>query len=156
LIIKNVHISLLAVPLGAGRIRHPFFAGTALALPALRSSSSCARLSIAFSPAGVAAQPRPRKLAIMLVDICSFASCPSGIPGNRKRIMGRILSDIACISPASLATSITPTHRDMTPTMVMQRVTASLDEFSAASVTSCILPVNAPYTIPTKIIPPHR
>lgn len=72
LIIKNVHISLLAVPLDAERIRHPFFAGTALALPALRSSSSCARLSIAFSPAGVAAQPRPRKLAGVKIGLKKF------------------------------------------------------------------------------------
>lgn len=44
--------------------------------------------SIAFNPAGVHAHPSPKILAIILVEIYSRASCPFGIPGNRKEING--------------------------------------------------------------------
>ena len=50
----------------------------------LGSFSREARLFIAFSPAGVAAQPSPRKFAAIFSAIYRLASCPCGIPGKRK------------------------------------------------------------------------
>jgi hypothetical protein len=43
----------------------------------------------------------------------------------------------------------------MTPIIVMQRDTASLDESIAAAVTASIFPVTAPYITPITIIIPH-
>ena len=64
LMIRNVHISLLAVP--AGR-----------EIPGARCLRRCSsnfdNSSIAFNPAGVAAQPRPKILAIILMVIGSSA-----------------------------------------------------------------------------------
>lgn len=64
LIIRNVHISLLATPAGLDGPGRCLF---------LRSSSRVDSSSIAFKPAGVAAQPRPRILAIILVVMDSSA-----------------------------------------------------------------------------------
>ncbi len=62
-ITKNVHISSLALR------TYPCF--TYAVFP--RSASSCASASIAFSPAGVAAQPSPSIFAIIFVDMYSAA-----------------------------------------------------------------------------------
>ena len=145
--IRKVHISLPATP---------FFLTGPGALPALLSSSSLPSSSMALSPAGVAAHPSPRKLAMKLVVICSSALCPSGIPGKRNRTSGLIFRDAIRMIPAFEAISMIPVQNAITPIMVMHSVTASFDESSAALVISCILPLNAPNTIPTRIIPAHR
>ena len=49
-----------------------------------------------------------------------------------------------------------PVQNAITPIIVMHSVTASFDESSAAFVISCIFPLNAPNTTPTRIIPAHR
>ena len=81
---------------------------------------------------------------MIFVVICLFASCPSGTSGNRKCTTGCSFRDAAAISPDRCAISISPTQKDITPSIVIQSVTASLEESSAAFVTSAILPVNAP------------
>ena len=100
--------------------------------------------SIAFNPAGVAADPSPRIFAIIFAAIYSCALCPFGIPGKRKWINGFNFSDHFLISPAPLAISITPTQSAIIPVMVMHSVTASFADANAASVTACIFPVTAP------------
>lgn len=60
LMIRNVHISLLAVP------RFLTIPGI---IPILRSSSNLESSSIAFSPAGVAAHPTPIALACVKVGL---------------------------------------------------------------------------------------
>lgn len=72
-IIKKVHISLLAVTGGFPVLLHS-------------SSFSFCSSSMAFSPAGVQAQPSPRILAIILVEIYSLAAWFPGIRGKRKEI----------------------------------------------------------------------
>ena len=134
--IRNVHISLLAVPLP----KAPGF------FCLLRSSSKASSSSMAFSPAGVAAQPRPSILAIILVEIC----------GNKSRITGLIFFVSASMSPASSPTLRIPHQKDMIPSIVKHRVTASLAESSAPLVTWARFPWNAPHRIPRAIIPAHR
>ena len=63
LIIKKVHISSLAV---LGRLPDWFGKYTGF----LRSTSKFASSSMAFSPAGVAPQLSPRKLAMKFREIC--------------------------------------------------------------------------------------
>ena len=58
--------------------------------------------------------------------------------------------------PDFSAISISPVQKDMTPIMVMQRVTASLEESKAAVVMSGILPEKAAKRMPIRIIPDHR
>ena len=73
--IRKEHISLLAV---CGDF--PVF---------LHSSSfSFCSSSMAYSPAGVQAQPSPRILAIMLVEIYSLAAWFLGSLGNKKLTNG--------------------------------------------------------------------
>ena len=52
--------------------------------------------------------------------------------------------------------SIIPVQKAITPEIVMQSVTASLEESSAAFVTSGICPVNAAKKIPAMIMPAQR
>lgn len=68
----------------------------------LRSSSKASSSSMAFSPAGVAAQPRPSILAIILVEIWAAAGWSSGISGNKSRITGLTFSVSATMSPGPL------------------------------------------------------
>ena len=70
------------------------------------SSSNLPSSSMARSPAGVAAQPRPRTLAMILVVMCSSAGCPAGSLGNKKRIIGRIFLEAPLMIPAFVAISI--------------------------------------------------
>ena len=145
--IRKVHISLLAIP--------RFLAGPA-ARPALLSSSSFPSSSMALSPAGVAAQPSPSTLAMKFVAMCSLAGCPTGSPGKRNLSTGAIRPVSARISPPLWAISMSPVQKAITPAMVMHRVIASLEESSAALVTSTICPVHAAYTMPITIIPAQR
>ena len=144
--IRNVHISLLAVPLP----KAPGF------FCLLRSSSKASSSSMAFSPAGVAAQPRPSILAIILVEIWAAAGWSSGISGNKSLITGLIFFVSASMSPASSPTLRIPHQKDMIPSIVKHRVTASLAESSAPLVTWARFPWNAPHRIPRAIIPAHR
>ena len=145
--IKNVHISLLATPL---RLTGPG------AFPARLSSSNVSSSFIAFNPAGVAAHPRPRIFAIKFVVICSCALCSFGRSGKRKRITGRIFFAALPMIPACAAISMIPHQNDIIPIIVIQSVTASFEESSAAFVITSILPLNAPNIIPIKIMPAHR
>lgn len=52
--------------------------------------SSFASSSMAFSPKGVAAQPSPRKLAIIFAEINSMARCSPGTSGNKNPRRGLI------------------------------------------------------------------
>ena len=58
---------------------NPFSLAFPSAFPSLLSSSRFPSSSMAFSPKGVAAQPRPRKLAIILADMYSRDRCSFGI-----------------------------------------------------------------------------
>ena len=146
-ITRKVHISLLAVLLSGMFCMYPGL---------FRCDSRSARFSIARSPAGVAAHPRPRMFATKFVDIDVSEGCPLGIFGKRKRITGASILVILSIMPALMAISIRPFQKDTIPSIVMLRVMASFDEEITASVTACILPVKEPYKIPIKSIPPQR
>ena len=123
---RNVHISLLAVP-------------SCLAAPPIpRSSSTFFSSSMAFKPAGVAAHPRPSMLAIILTLICFLASPSGSSLGKRKVSTGPILLASWSTSPERCPISSTPVHRVMTPSMVMHSVTASFDAWIAPSVTAVI------------------
>ena len=114
LMIRKVHISLLAMPPGR--------TGPA-SRPRLLSSSSCPSASMAFKPAGVAAQPRPRKLAMKLVVMYSSAGCPEGRLGKRNRISGLRRLEAEAMTPPFAAICISPIHMETTPIIVIQRVT---------------------------------
>ncbi len=139
--IRNVHISLLAVPDCLARLLCPavFFLLSG-AFSARRSSSSFPNSSIAFNPAGVAAQPSPSMFAIIFVAIYLPAGCPSGRFGKRNRITGRIFSVSASMSPALSPIFKIPHQNDMIPSIVTPSVTASFAESSSPFVTSPIFP----------------
>ena len=140
-IIRNTHISLLAV---RSPSFFPFTHRSFLQYSGFpRSSSSFDNSSIAFNPAGVAAQPSPSTFAMILVLIASLAGCPLGILGNIKLTNGLIFLVITSIKPLVFAISISPIQKEMTPSMVRHSVIASLEESSAAFVTSAIFPVRA-------------
>ena len=159
--IRNVHISALAVPrgTGAGFVWCPFFlfaAPFSVPISFRLLSSNSSRLSIAFSPAGVAAQPSPKIFAIILAAICSFATCPGGICGKRNLKTGFNFLDNPAITPPLSAIRISPIQKDITPVIVMQSVTASFAESSTAPVTAGIVPWNAENMTPDKIINAHK
>ena len=146
LIIRKVHISLLAKPEGRDSGEDS----------RLRSSSSEDSSFIAFRPNGVAAQPRPRILAMTLEAMYSSDGCPAGMSGNRKRMTGESRPDRRSIRPDAFAICIRPIQRDIIPSMVMQSVTASLEESSAAAPTSAMRPFSVPIRMDTMIMAPQR
>ena len=107
-------------------------------------------------PAGVAAQPSPRKLDTIFVAIYLAAVEFSGTDGNKKRSIGPIADAARFTIPPFSAIFISPTQNAMAPVIVRQRLTASFAEASAWSVTAPRFPVIAAYTTPTRIIPPHN
>ena len=163
LMIRNVHISLLAVPAGRfhlysfsfdfglsgvspyDRLRSPDIPQSSSRsslrqIPPLLSSSSFPSSSIAFNPAGVAAQPSPSIFAIIFVAIYCPAGCPSGRFGKRNLITGRIFFVSASMRPARSPIFKIPHQNDMIPSIVTPRVTASFAESSSPFVTSPIFP----------------
>jgi len=120
------------------------------------SSSKSARHSIAFSPAGVAAQPSPRIFDKKFSEIYLQASDSRGSLGNKNLITGRIFPESFSTIPDSCAIFISPDHIATTPAIEIHKVTASFPEDTAASVTVLKFPVRAPYIIPIRIIPLHK
>ena len=144
LMIRKVHISPLAVPSGTLLA----YIGSALR----RSSSSSFKSSMAFNPAGVAAQPSPRTLAMRLAEMEPTAGWPHGSSGNKKWINGVIFLVNASITPARSPIFKIPVQKDMIPSMVMHRLTASPADWKAASVTAWMFPLKLPYMIPAIIM----
>ena len=120
------------------------------------SSSHFASSRIADKPNGVAAQPSPKMLAIILEIMYSVAGCSLGKSGNSTFITGRIPLLIPAIRPESLAICIMPVQSAITPSIVIQSVTASLEELIAASPTAAPCPLQIPMITPKRIIPAHK
>lgn len=127
--IKNIHISLVAVPLW-GLIRSKAF--------------------IALMPEGVAAHPSPRRLATMFVLIYSLASLSLNL-GNKNFSKGAISLSSFFTSPRETATFIIPDHTPTTPNIRIQSCTASLEESRIVSETAFRLPLILPIKIPARI-----
>ena len=147
--IRKVHISSLAVLCSLLEL----FDKNA-GLP--RSASKFANASMAFKPAGVAPQFRPKKLAIKFSEICSTAGWSFGKLGNRKVMTGRMALVAEVMTPETFATSISPVHSVKTPAVVIQREMASPAAERAALLTAETLPVTVPNKIPMKSIPAHK
>lgn len=135
MIMRNVHISLLAAnPCTPCLLPESSFLSGALIR--YRSSSVFSSSFIAFRPAGVAAHPSPRQLDKKLRDMYLHAFELGFNLGNRNRRTGRILPESCSTSPAFSAIFITPVHIAVTPAIEIHKVTASLEEETAASVTA--------------------
>ena len=67
--------------------------------------------SMAFNPNGVAAFPRPNRLAIIFEEINPIDSCPFGISGNNLESSGEMNFDSLSNRPDCLAMFIIPSHR---------------------------------------------
>lgn len=72
-----------------------------------------------------------------------------------ERILAPIMEAVWII-PASKEIFIRPIQKDMTSIMVIQSEMASVDELSVSLVISGILPVNAAYTMPVRIMKDKR
>lgn len=66
---------------------------------------------MALSPNGVAAFPRPNRLAIMFDEISPIDSCPFGISGNNFESNGEMNFDSLSNNPDCLAIFIIPSQR---------------------------------------------
>ena len=111
--------------------------------------SSCSRRRIASSPRGVAAFPRPRRLAVIFMHIAWKAFPFMSSPLKRRLRNGLNNADKESVSFAFSATRIRPPHMHIPPSRYKNRFTASTQELSAASPTRGIFPVNAPKTADT-------
>lgn len=100
--------------------------------------------SMALRPAGVAAQPRPNILAMILVVMYRVAMWSFGMSGKRNLMSGERSLEAPDIIPVSSAIFISPVHILMTPSKVMHRETASLADSSAPFPTADMFPVRAP------------
>ncbi|MPM76492.1 hypothetical protein SDC9_123490 [bioreactor metagenome] len=110
---------------------------------------------MAIKPAGVAAQPRPRKFAARFVAIYSMALWCLGTCGKRNFISGISFFAIPFIIPPFSAIFIIPHQNAMIPAMVIAKLTASLPPFIRLVVTSALFPVQTPKIMPKISIPPH-
>ena len=101
---------------------------------------------IAARPQGVAALPRPSKLAERFMQMACMAGLPCGTVGNSHRVRGCSSRASASVRRQRRAISIRPLHRHSMPVRVMTRVTASLQPESAAAERASIRPVKAAVT----------
>ena len=116
---------------------------------------SSARLSIAEIPAGVAAQPSPKILATIFVEIWLSAGWFLGISGKRRPITGYIRFVRAPVMPDFSAIFIIPHHIDTIPHIVNAILTASFPDAITAFVNSETLPVRNETSTPIIIIDPQ-
>ena len=101
---------------------------------------------IAARPKGVAALPRPSRLAERFMQMACMAGLPCGTVGNSHRVRGCSSRASASVRRQRRAISIRPLHRHSMPVRVMTRVTASLQPESAAAESASIRPVKAAVT----------
>ena len=94
----------------------------------------------AFTPAGVAALPRPRRFAVMFAATALRASSPPS-PGIRKDMAGRRSLSSRCAMPQSLRSLSRPDQRQIAPAIARQSVTALCAPSSSAEARSSDLPV---------------
>ena len=101
---------------------------------------------MAARPKGVAALPRPSRLAERFMEMACMAGLPCGTVGNSHRVRGRSSRANASVRRQRRAISIRPLHRHSIPVRAMTRLTASPQPESAAAESASIRPVKAAVT----------
>ena len=101
---------------------------------------------IAARPKGVAALPRPSRLAERFMQMACMAGLPCGTVGNSHRVRGCSSLASASVRRQRRAISIRPLHRHSIPVRAMARLTASPQPESAAAESASIRPVKAAVT----------
>ena len=125
--VRNIHIAPVARPL---------------------SRFSFCSSFIAMSPAGVAAQPSPKKFAAKFAAMYCRARCPLGTEGNRKSISGVSFSARLSIMPPRSAIFSMPDQTATTPAIVNASSSALFPPVMTDRVTRSMRPRNAPVMIP--------
>ena len=133
-IIINIHIDLVAVPIDLFSLFISF---------------------IAISPAGVAAQPNPIKLAVMFMHMYRKALEFTGMSGKRKDIIGLIFLDISSVNPLFSAMLSIPLQNDIVPAINMQSSTAEEAPFVMLSAAERVSPLKKHISIPNIITKLH-
>ena len=110
---------------------------------------------ITQSPIGVAAQPSPSTLAIIFAAIYSLTLWFSGILGKRNLSNGESPCVSVSKSPERLATSISPVHKAIMPSIVIASETASPALSIAALLRASTSPLIIPKLNPISIINPQ-
>lgn len=101
---------------------------------------------MAARPKGVAALPRPSRLAERFMQMACIAGLPCGTVGNSHRVRGCSSRASASVRRQRRAISIRPLHRHSMPVRAMTRLTASPQPESAAAERASIRPVKAAVT----------
>ena len=101
---------------------------------------------MAARPKGVAALPRPSRLAERFMQMACIAGLPCGTVGNSHRVRGCSSRANASVRRQRRAISIRPLHRHSMPVRAMTRLTASPQPESAAAESASIRPVKAAVT----------
>ena len=112
-------------------------------------------LRAARMPRGVAALPRPSRLADTLADTAARVSLSWLASGSSRRSRGRKARARLPERPQTFMISITPDHRHSTPAMDRLSSTALWAPERAASDTASMRPVAAPNSRERRTIPPH-
>ena len=95
-------------------------------------------------PRGVAALPRPSRLAETLADTAARVSLSRLAWGSSRRSTGRKARARASERPQTFMTSMTPLHRHSTPAIDRLSSTAEAAPSMAAAATASRLPVARP------------
>jgi len=98
----------------------------------------------AWMPRGVAALPRPRRLADTLPERAARASGSLQAWGSRRVSTGRKRRLSPSIRPLAFITDITPLHRHMMPAMERHSSTAAAAPSMAADPTAPMVPWSSP------------
>ena len=101
----------------------------------------------AFTPMGVAALPRPRRLADKLAQRKPIVRSSLAAVGKSLRSMGRSRRVSFCISPDASISFASALHRQIAPAMENTSVIALCAPESAAAPTACALPVRIPVSV---------
>ena len=104
-------------------------------------------------PRGVAAFPRPSRLADMLADRAARVSWSREACGSSRRRRGRKIRANPAERPQAFMISMTPLHRHRIPAMEIPRSTAEAAPSMAASATASICPVRMPKIRDSTTIP---
>ena len=107
----------------------------------------------ALIPAGVAALPRPRKLAQIFPDSSSARTASVLVPGKIRFRTGRRSLPMAAVSPACFISLPMPVHRQREPAMEMARVTPAWAPEGITAASSAPLPISRAQKVEMKNIP---
>lgn len=108
---------------------------------------------MAAIPKGVAALPKPSRLAVIFMQIALIAGLPFLQDGNKRRVSGSIILARMAVSPPASAIFISPVHAHIIPSIAITSSTAPAAPLITAAESWGTRPVATAQKMLTRISP---